>query len=278
MRCLAKTIEHDSRSDVFRIVPLGDVHLGAAACDERLFQQTVDYIKDTPATFWVGMGDLLECIPRCDKRHDERVMAKWLHGKGAIIKYQRDKLIDILKPIGPRCLGYAIGNHEMNIEQRYSSDAYLDVIEAIRATEDTDLRLDISGYIMLKFRRANEGGRKGGTRTLVMDIHHGWAGGDYMSGPALKLEHRPAAFDADVHCFGHSHKKLAFPVVKTGVMRNGKIYARNCYCISTGSFMKTAIEDGVTYTERYGKKPVALGAPEIEFRPGAEDDGIRVIV
>lgn len=278
MRCITKTIEHDSRSDVFRIVPLGDIHLGAAACDEKLLQQQIEYIRTTPNTLWIGMGDLLECIPRCDKRHDERVVARWLHGKGPIIKYQRDKLVDLLKPIGPRCIGMLVGNHELTIEQRYSSDAYLDVIEGIRATEDTDLRLDISGFLYLKFQRCNNHGEKGGTRTLTLDLHHGWAGGDTMSSAAIKLEKRPASFDADIHIIGHTHKSMAFAVTKTGVLRSGKIYAKNSYCVNSGSFLKTALEDGVTYSERFGKKPTALGCPEILFRPGDESDGIRVTV
>ena len=39
MRCITKTIEYDSRSDVFRVIPLGDTHWGHIATDERLIQQ-----------------------------------------------------------------------------------------------------------------------------------------------------------------------------------------------------------------------------------------------
>ena len=77
MRVIVKTIEHNSRSDVFRIVPLSDVHWGARACDEALFRKTVKTIKDTNA-FWVGLGDFNECITRRDKRHQEDVLAPWL--------------------------------------------------------------------------------------------------------------------------------------------------------------------------------------------------------
>lgn len=278
MRCLAKTIEHDSRADVFRIVLLGDVHLGAAACDERLLQQTVDYIHNTPATFWIGIGDMVEAIPRQDKRYSEDVTAKWLHGKSAIIKYQRDRLTDILKPIGPRCLAYLIGNHELCIAEQHSSDVYLDVIEAIRATDDTDIRMDMAGFLVLKFQRSHDGDRKGGTRTLTMWLHHGYGGGDLMGGSALKLERMSESYAADVYAMGHVHKRMVFPTVMTGATRAGTITARNCYHILTGSMLKTALPVGTTYSERFGKKPVALGAVELEFRPGAEDDGIRVIV
>ena len=274
MRCLVKTIEHDSRADVFTIVPLGDVHLGAAACDEKLFQQTVDHIRDTPETFWIGMGDMVEAIPRQDKRYNEDVVAKWLHGKSAIIKYQRDRLIETLKPIGHKCLAYVLGNHELCISEQHSSDVYLDVIEAIRPTPETDLRMDMAGWLLLKFQRCD----KGGTRTIKIYTHHGFGGGDLMGGSALKLERLSESFDADIYCMGHTHKRLVFPTVMTSVTRTGGIIAQNRYHINTGSFLKTALPIGTTYSERFGKKPLSLGAVEIEIRPGAEDDGIRVTI
>ena len=272
MRSIVKTIEHDSRSDVFTVVLLGDVHLGAAACDEVLFQQCINRIRDGANTFFIAMGDMADAVHRHDKRHREDTMARWLHGKGAIIKHQRDRLIDLLRPIGPQCLAYVLGNHEDAIDKETSSDIYLDVIEAIRATPDTDIRMGLSGWLLLKFRRTE----KGGTQAYRFFLHHGWNGGDLMGSNALKLERLSESYEADVYVMGHTHKRIAFPTVVTGIDRNGNITAETRYHINSGSFLRCALPDAVTYTEAKGKKPVSLGWVELELRPGADGDKIRV--
>ena len=50
-----------SRADEFTIIPLGDVHLGNAACDEGRFRSVVDRITNDNRAYWIGMGDY--CLP-----------------------------------------------------------------------------------------------------------------------------------------------------------------------------------------------------------------------
>ena len=44
MRVIRREFYNVSRSDIYHITPLGDVHLGSVACDEALLQATVDRI------------------------------------------------------------------------------------------------------------------------------------------------------------------------------------------------------------------------------------------
>ena len=67
---LHRVIEYTSRGDVYRIVPLGDIHLGNAACDEALLQKTIEYIARTDRMYWIGMGDYSEFINIHDPRWD----------------------------------------------------------------------------------------------------------------------------------------------------------------------------------------------------------------
>jgi hypothetical protein len=263
-------IDYESRSETFEIIPLGDVHLGAKACDEKLLSEKIEYIRYSPSCYWVGLGDMMDCISRHDKRHQEATLAPWLCGKNPILKIQRDLLIDLLKPISDKCIGYTKGNHELAVEEDLSADAYLDVIEALDTKHD--IRLDMCGWINLKFRRCN----KGGTTTVKMFIHHGWSGGDLMGGVALKLERLPSVYDADIYMLGHLHKLICFPSVFLGTDRSGTVVSRTRYSVCTGSFLKTALEDATTYAERKGLKPVSLGTAKITITPGAESNPIRV--
>ena len=45
------------RADKYSLYPLGDVHLGAAACDEKAFRAVVNRIATDDRAYWVGLGD-----------------------------------------------------------------------------------------------------------------------------------------------------------------------------------------------------------------------------
>ena len=57
-----------SRSDTFTLVPIGDVHIGNAACDEARLRRVVDRIAADEWSYWVGLGDYCDFINMQDKR------------------------------------------------------------------------------------------------------------------------------------------------------------------------------------------------------------------
>lgn len=274
MRCITKVVEHDSRSDVFRIIPIGDCHLGHIATDERLLQRTIDDIKESENTFWIGLGDIVDGIGRMDKRHREESLAKWCHGTNRVFKEQRDRAVEMFRPIGSKCIGYIKGNHEEYLEAS-GVDLYYSVLEGIIDNDDESqtvptesLALGMSGFIMLKFRRDGEG--KGGTQAIVIYAHHGAGGGNLMGALALRLERLPASYDADVYIIGHAHKKASQITRKVFIDRSGNIQEKDLWACSTGSFMRESVESTTIYPERSMMKPQSLGSVEIDLRPGAK--------
>jgi len=276
LRCITRTIEHDSRSDVFRIIPIGDTHLGHIATDEKLVQRTIDRVKE-PDTYWIGLGDICDSIGRTDKRHTEESLAPWCHGVNRVFKQQRDKAVEMFQPIGDKCLGYIMGNHEEKLEA-HGTDLYYSVLEGIVDNDDESLAMGMSGFLVLKFQRSN-GDRKGGTQTFVFYLHHGAGGGRKMGSKAIRLEDLPSSYDADIYIMGHTHTKLAFPAQRLVPTRTGKLKERELWLCNTGGFMRNTVESTTTYSERAMFKPLPLGSIEIELRPGAEDPSemVRVI-
>lgn len=277
MRCLTKTIVHDSRSDMFRIIPISDTHLGHIAADERLIQRTIDDIRDSDNTFWFGLGDILDGIGRMDKRHREESLAPWCHGVNRVFKEQRDRAVEMFRPIGKKCIGYGMGNHEEHLESS-GVDLYYSVLEGILDNDNEDLALGISGFIVLKFQRCG-GDYKGSTQTYVIYVHHGAGGGQQMGSKAIKLERLPAAYEADLYIIGHTHTKLAFPMQRLAA-RRGKLQEREMWLCNTGGFLRSAIEETAIYSEVKMYKPLSLGSIEIQLYPGAERpaDKVRVIL
>ena len=95
-----------SKDGCIRIVPLGDVHIGAAACDEDHIKSTVKYIKQSGA-YWVGMGDYCEFINKKDKRFTVSSLAPWIgiSDLADLARAQRDRFLEIVEPLGERILG-----------------------------------------------------------------------------------------------------------------------------------------------------------------------------
>ncbi|GIV81705.1 MAG: hypothetical protein KatS3mg051_1059 [Anaerolineae bacterium] len=66
-----------SRADEFRIIPLGDIHVGARGSDTAAFRHVVEDIASDERAYWIGMGDYLDAINRSDPRFSPGILADW---------------------------------------------------------------------------------------------------------------------------------------------------------------------------------------------------------
>lgn len=270
MRTIVKAIPYTSRSDVIRIVPLSDLHVGNQACDEKLLRRWVKNIQESDNTYWVGLGDYCEFISRKDWRTDEEAYASWLWGKHDVILAQQERLLRILEPIADKCLALVKGNHEMDTYRRQNRDVYAPFCESMsKAITDPDRRqlmLGFSGFLRLQFRR----GDARGTWTQDWFLTHGyWAGRMYGNG-ALNLGRVWGYTQSDMVLAGHDHKKRAIPIVRYKPLKNGKVEKHNGFLCSCCSFL-----DGAKYAEEHGYPPLPVGPLEILIRPDKKE--IKVV-
>ena len=56
--------------DVINIIPIFDLHILHPTFDRTLYSKVIDFIKNTPNTYWFGGGDYGEYINIKDKRFD----------------------------------------------------------------------------------------------------------------------------------------------------------------------------------------------------------------
>jgi len=255
MRLISHTIEYTSRSDVFRIVPLSDIHLGNKACDEKLFKRVVDDIAHDDKCYTILLGDMCEFINRKDRRFDPEDLPNWLWGKGDLAKAQRAHLIEILKPIGPKILASVEGNHERAIYDHWERDVYSSIIENLCDKGEPKL-VGPSGFLRLTFKRLGNS-----AFVLTFFLTHGWWGGRLMGAGALNLERILGWVEADIVLAGHDHRKRVIGMSKLYCTRYG-VRTKNCYAASCGSFL-----DQPAYAERAGMRPLPVGPIEILIEP-----------
>ena len=283
---VSKYVNYRSRSDVVRIHPLGDLHLGNRICDEELFQEAVAEIEEDPLARWIGMGDMTECITRKDFRHVESSYAEWLWGVDDIIEAQRKRLVGLLKPIANKCLAYLWGNHEEKLLSKEGRDIYHSVAEElVAAGAEPPLTLGSQGFVRLYLQRQvnrsilRSWGQAADSWEFVIYATHGWGGGRLEGSLALKLGRLAKSFGAHVFLCGHHHRKTLisqqFWKPKVGA---DEVELITQYMVGTGSFLPSLDEsnDAEVYSEAKGYPPLPVGYPVIEIKP--DKHRVRVVV
>lgn len=256
------------RDSLFRVIPLGDVHIGNAACDEKLFQQVVNRIADDPDCYWIGMGDYCEFIGGSDPRWSVGALAPWIRVAhlADLARAQRDRFLSMVRPIAGKCLGLLEGNHERAILKYYERSIYSDIVTAIKEMgdfpADHKLALGYYGWLLLRFKQDERRTR----RVIRINLHHGFVGGKLAGAKALNMQRWLWTHDADLVIFGHSHNSATQVESVESVSRSGRVQHQNRIGCYSGSFMS-----GAEYAEQRGYLPLPLGYVEILLHPGSHD-------
>lgn len=264
---MASVIQHDwfniTRITDFEIVPLGDIHLGARACLEKEFLELVKYIADNENVYWIGMGDYCDFIQMSDPRFDPKALAPWIQIEDLnnLSSVQAAKFIEYVKPIARKCLCLVRGNHEDSITKYYEHDIYSTIVNAIKReaelSEKQKLALGYTGWLWLKFHLGKD--VHSGTRSVRLNLHHGFTGGKLAGAKALNMQRWVWTHNADACIWGHTHNEMAQSESVEDLDKSGKII--NCRKVGmiAGTFLSGTGDGYTTYSERKGYFPIPAG-------------------
>ncbi len=259
MEVLERTVEH-TRPDIFNIYPVGDCHLGAIHCAENDLQRYIDRIKQDKHGYWIGMGDICDCILKSDKRFDIQGLAEWVK-KDNIIEGQRKRVKKMFAPIAHKCLAFLEGNHEDTIHTFYSDDITRNMCD--------DLKVPYGGescFIVLKFVRNNS------VRQYVIHAWHGAGASQTEGARVMRLMRLVNEMQADIYLMGHLHTVTIYIPDRLGV-KSGRITSSPIIAAITGSWLKTYTQPkqgqtmNASYAEKKGYKPSRIGAPVFHLNP-----------
>jgi hypothetical protein len=275
LRVLKRDWHNLTRADEFRIYPISDTHIGAAACDEDKLKALVARIATDDRAYWLGGGDYCEFINRSDsKRFDPVSLAKWLTvaDLADLARAQIEMFLSIIKPISSKCLCLVEGNHEESIRKHYERDIYSDIVTGVKTTgafpADYQLALGYSGYLNLDFFR--DSGNHHAKR-IIISLHHGYVGGRLAGAKALNMQRWLWTHHCDLALFGHSHNTEVQMESVEFVDGGGNIRYQNRIGAFMGTFLKSGINDVDTYSSRAGYAPTPVSHLEIILRPHASD-------
>ena len=224
MILIDEEIKCKSRSDIFDIYPLGDVHLGARNCAEKPLREHVKTIFNDPNARVILGGDLTNLITPVDAlRFDAGVLPDWmLKGDESTIRkrlndiafQERKRIQDILRPISKKILGAVEGNHEFQMRKRHNYYTHQLLCDELGTTDLTD-----EAVLRLRFVRQKA------VSTVVIYLCHGWGGGRTAGAEPLKLARMLEEWEcADICWRGHSHTfHIMPPKPVMGLPRSGDL-------------------------------------------------------
>lgn len=247
-----------TRPDVFRIIPLGDIHLGTVHCCEDAVEKTVKDIQKSDNTYWIGMGDYMECITPSDfKRWDGAGIASWLHPDNiAYDEYTR--FCDLVSPIRNKCIGLIEGNHEEAIRKHNSDNMQKIICEKLNLTN-----LGYSCFIKFNFQRG---------KTVLKDyvgyFTHGSGCAVTAGAKLIRLQRTMDNFDADIIAHAHVHDIITYTKPYLTLNNSNQVKNRNKVAAMTGCYFRTYTQGEVSsYGEVKGYPPTTIGSPVFTICP-----------
>jgi predicted phosphodiesterase len=282
VRYIRKQFSSCKRTAVCRIYPLGDVHIGAASCDETLLKEWVATVSADPDAVVICMGDLIDAIGPRDPRWNVDGLASWLSVQDMvdICGAQKDRLFKFISPICKKIIAVVEGNHERQIKRHYERDVYSEIVQGIRErgghAQDVKLQLGYYGWMHLVFsRKAPKKDTKGSSRMVTLNIHHGYVGGRLAGGKALALQRWLYTHNCDISLMGHSHNLGVQIEAVERISKTGKLLMQKRLGCFTGTFM-SGTGEGESYSEVKGYLPMPASSLMLEIAPLKYDDGPRI--
>lgn len=214
------------------IIPVSDVHLGAAECMEREFIEFVDMVRQTENMYLTLGGDLLN---NATKSSVSNIYDEVYRPSTA-----KRMMANILEPVRDRILCAVGGNHE----RRSSRDVDDDITYDIMAKLDIEnLYRENVAFLKIQMGNASDanGNRNRGAYrpTYSIAVTHG-SGGGVLTGAGVNRNERfgYALDNVDALIVGHTHKPYTTQPGKVYVdLNNNKVSVKPFKVISSTSWL-----------------------------------------
>ena len=235
--------------DRINLVPIGDIHLGAAECDWDKVEREVEYILTHQDHYTIGMGDYCNFANRNSNRKGPSVYADALSPM-----QQYEKLYNLLKPLADqkKLLGLLKGNHEEWIYE----DSGIDIVALLCQALDVPYLGSACDLVI-------------GVNEIEYTAYalHGSSHAKTSASKMGSLYNATRDILADIYLQGHVHQVAAS---KASKWIGGK--ETKSYYILTGSFLKWQFG----YAQKWGLSPNPTGVAKISLFANKKDVHVTI--
>lgn len=255
-------IKLDCPKNTFKLMVLGDLHIGDKLCDLELIKDTIDYVKKNKDCYVILNGDLINNALKTSKSDS--------YLEQMTIEQEQDLLIELLEPIKNKILVMATGNHEYRTELL----AGINPLKAVALALGIRNKLVEDSYVLNISFGANSGNSACPNNYLIYGIHGGNGGGRRAGATANALQDmaliRP---DMDLYVHSHTHTKINY---------NDMIFLYNRKTKKTVEHQRTFYNANAFlkyggYAEKKGYKPSDRHPSVLVVRATRTKDGMKTI-
>lgn len=243
----------------FHLYCLGDIHAGTIHCVEKHIIRKVNEIKQSPNTYWIGMGDYAEWITPSDKRFDpaQKSIADWVEPDN-IAHCEVQWLTDLLSPIKDKCIGLLYGNHENSIRVWNHDNVQKNLCDALGVDN-----LGYSAFVKLRFYRE----KSNDSHVITGAFTHGSSGAITEGAKLMALMRWMKAMDADIYGYAHIHDYIPKSLSRI-TSNDGKIKSKVSIGATTGSWFRTYTKGIIaSYGEQKTYPPCEIGCAMFLINP-----------
>src|SRR3989304_2584956 len=261
------TSRHESRSDEFYFVAIGDIHIGSKGCDVERLRKTVEWVRSCKNCLWIGMGDYSESIKVSDRRFDPRSLdPRYRSHLDDLTGMCVNDLNYILSPIKDKCVGLLTGNHEEKLRLRDWEDVHGRFCTLMGAKD-----LGHDALLRWIFSRRKDG-KCSSKKVLHVFASHSTISGRNEGSKINRMMNVAGNIEADLYLFGHGHSLLRTQTVTLYDPARGrmKLKEHRKAFAQTGTFRKTYVEGTHDYSEKGHFRPADLGACAVRVRPWSD--------
>lgn len=208
------------------IIPISDVHLGAAEHMEKEWMNFCDYVLKNPHIYVTLGGDLINNATRSSVSNVfEETMRP---------REQKKMMAALLEPIKDRILCAVSGNHERRSGKDVDDDPAYDIMCKL---DIENLYRENIAFVKIQMGDRNGCGERNPTYMLV--VTHGGGGGALTGSAVNKNERFGYVMDgADALIVGHTHKPFVTQPSKIFIDKfNNKVSLKPFKVISTTSWL-----------------------------------------
>lgn len=233
-------IKIDAPKNKFKIIVLGDMHIGDELCDLELIKETINYVKANKDCYVILNGDLINNALKTSKSDS--------YLEQMTIEEEQDLLIELLMPIKDRILVMASGNHEYRTELT----AGISPLKAVAYALGVKDKLVKNAYVLtLEFGQAH--GIKDLTNKYVVFGQHGGSGGGRRAGATANALQDMSLIipNADLYIHSHTHTAINYnDMVLLYDVKTRKLKEHKRFYHNANAFLKYG-----GYAEQKGYKP-----------------------
>lgn len=233
-----KVAEHllfpESKSDTFRIYPIGDLHWELKTSQRKKAKEYIKHIQQDPMGVAIFMGDMTDAREKTHKFFKSSMIdsSYKVEDLDVMQTMLADELADVVKPIADKTLGFITGNHHQN--------EFTDTLRRfVKQRSNVDIP-NLGNRAMIRLKGIRPDTNNAGWTYVIFAVHRDSAG--RKSGAQYNNQEDVQGWAvANLYLYAHSHRPSHQSLAVLNMPSRGalKIVKQRVEHINAGSFVES---------------------------------------